>query len=85
MKKLIVLCNEKVSVSEEQEFRCINADLQILPDGLADFYDTECIFRKSNIIQNHKFKTKKIKISSNIFKFLLDLIQTFKFIDCISY
>jgi|TARA_B100000767_G_C19722075_1_gene517737 glycosyltransferase involved in cell wall biosynthesis len=82
MKKLIVLCNEKVSVSEEQEFRCINADLQILPDGLADFYDTECIFRKSNIIQNHKFKTKKIKISSNIFKFLLDLIQTFKFIDC---
>ena len=45
-KPLIIVCNEKVSTDKENNFFCINADLQIVPDGLSKFFDIYCIFRK---------------------------------------
>ena len=76
-KPLIIVCNEKVSVDEENNFFCINADLQIVPDGLSKFFDIHCIFRNLKKKGNHKFNfTKKIKIASNIFIFIKNLIKT---------
>ena len=62
MKKLIILCNEKVSCDTQNDFYSLNADLQILPDGLNEVYDVECVFRKLKKKANHKFNLKKIKL-----------------------
>ena len=79
-KKLIILCNEKVfKESNREDYSCLNADLQILPDGLNKFYDVECIFRKLRKSGNHKYDLKKIKISGNIFSFIFNLFKTFRF------
>ena len=53
MKKLVILCNEKVSNDKDNNFYSLNADLQILPDGLNSKYDVFCIFRK---LKNYIFK-----------------------------
>jgi len=76
MNKLIIICNEKVSKDEKNNFFSSNADLQILPDGLSKFFDIYCIFRKLKKNGNHKFGITKIKIASNIFIFIKNLIKT---------
>ena len=76
-KPLIIVCNERVSKNKDNEFFSINADLQILPDGLGKYFDVSCIFRKNNNEGNHKFNLKKIFIASNIFIFIKNLIKTF--------
>ena len=73
---LIIVCNERVSTDEENNFFSINADLQILPDGLSKFFDIYCIFRKLKKKGNHKFNLRKIKTASNIFIFIKNLITT---------
>ena len=74
---LIIVCNERVSTDEENNFFSINADLQIVPDGLSKFFDIYCIFRELKKKGNHKFNfTKKIKTASNIFIFIKNLIKT---------
>ena len=73
---LIIVCNERVSTDEENNFFSINADLQILPDGLSKFFDIYCIFRKLKKKGNHKFNLRKIKTASNIFIFIKNLIET---------
>ncbi len=81
MKKLIILCNEKVSCDTQNDFYSLNADLQILPDGLNEVYDVECVFRKLKKKANHKFNLKKIKLCSNIFSFLYNVFKTFQIKD----
>jgi len=73
---LIIVCNERVSTDEENNFFSINADLQIVPDGLSKFFDIYCIFRKLKKKGNHKFNLRKIKTASNIFIFIKNLIET---------
>jgi glycosyltransferase involved in cell wall biosynthesis len=73
---LIIVCNERVSKDEKNNFFSINADLQILPDGLSKFFDIHCIFRKLKTKGNHKFNITKIKIAPNIFFFIKNLIKT---------
>ena len=75
-KPLIIVCNEKVSTDKENNFFCINADLQIVPDGLSKFFDIYCIFRKLKKKGNHKFDLTKIKTASNIFTFIKNLVKT---------
>tara|TARA_B100000579_G_C22809816_1_gene844576 strand:- start:166 stop:1194 length:1029 start_codon:yes stop_codon:yes gene_type:complete len=77
--KLIILSNEKVFREKKlDQYSCLNADLQILPDELNKFYNVECIFRKLKDKGNHKYNFKKIKASGNIFVFILNLLRTFK-------
>ncbi len=82
MKKLVILCNEKVSNDKDNNFYSLNADLQILPDGLNSKYDVFCIFRKLKNKANHKFILKNIKACSNIISFIYNIILTFKFKEC---
>ena len=76
--KLIIVSNEKASKNPDGSYFCINADLQILPDGLSKFYDILCIFRKSKNDGNHKLINSKVLIASNLFTFIKNLIATFK-------
>jgi len=76
MNKLIIISNEKVSKNSKNEFKSINVDLKILPDGLSNFFDVECIFRKSKKELNHKFDINKIFIGSSIFSFLYGIFKT---------
>ena len=47
MDKLVIISNERVSQNSKKEFKSVNLDLKILPDELKNFFDVECIFRKS--------------------------------------
>ena len=77
--KLIILSNEKVfREKKSDQYSCLNADLQILPDELNKFYDVECIFRKLKNEGNHKYSLKKIRASGNIFAFIFNLLKTLK-------
>ncbi len=76
MKKLVIISNEIVSENSSYEFKSINLDLQILPDGLNNFFDVSCIFRKSKKELNHKYNIKKIFVGSNIFSFLFGVLKT---------
>ena len=76
MDKLVIISNERVSQNSKKEFKSTNLDLKILPDELKNFFDVECIFRKSKKELNHKFDIKKIFIGSSIFSFLYGVFKT---------
>ena len=80
--KLIIVSNEKASKNQDGNYFSINADLQVLPDGLFKFYDTLCIYRESKNDGNHKIINSKVLIASNLFTFIKNLIATFKFKNC---
>ena len=76
MKKLIIISNEKVSVSSINNFKSTNLDLKILPDELSFKYDVKCIFRRSKEEQNHSYNLKNIKTESNILFFLWQVFKS---------
>lgn len=79
MKDLVIISNERVSLSSQKEYKSINLDLQILPDELSNFYNLAYICRKSKIQQNHQYKIKNIYACSNILSFLFNIVlSTFK-------
>ena len=76
MNKLVIISNERVSKNSKNEFKSTNVDLKILPDELSNFFDVECIFRKSKKELNHKFEINKIFIGYSIFSFLYGVLKT---------
>ncbi len=76
MKKLIIISNERVSVSSSNQFKSTNLDLKILPDELSSKYDVECIFRRSKEEQNHAYNLQSIKAETNILFFLWQVLKT---------
>ena len=75
---LVIISNERASQDSKFSFSCINADLQILPEGLTKYFDVFCIFRRSKLTGNHKIIKAKVSVASNLFKFIINVFKTLK-------
>ena len=76
-KKLFIFSNEKIYFSSNKFF-CDNIDLKSTPEGLNKKYEIYLLGRKSNKKRSHQIKLKNIKIFSNIFSYLSEVIKTSK-------
>ena len=76
-KKLFIFSNESI-YSEEDKFFCDNLDLKSTPEGLNKKFEINLLGRKSFKKRTHEIKLKKIKIFSNIFSYLYEVIESKK-------
>ncbi len=82
-KKLFIFSNESVYL-QNGKFFCDNIDIKTTPEGLNKNFEVNLFCRKSSKKRTHEIKLKKIKIFSNIFSYLYDVIRTSK-IDDVKY
>ena len=76
-KKLFIFSNENIYIQEEKYF-CDNIDLKSSPEGLNKKFEVNLLGRKSSKKRVHEIKLKKIKIFSNIFTYLSEVIKSTK-------
>ena len=76
MEKLFIITNENI-FNYGDSFFCDNIDLKSTPEGLSNKFEVNIIGRKSKIIRSHKINIKNIKIYSNIFTYLIEILRTF--------
>ena len=76
-KKLFIFSNESIFTQEEKYF-CDNIDLKSSPEGLNKKFEVNLLGRKSSRKRVHEIKLKKIKIFSNIFTYLSEVIKSTK-------
>ena len=76
-KKLFIFSNENIFIQEEKYF-CDNIDLKSSPEGLNKKFEVNLFGRKSYKKRTHEIKLKKIKIFSNIFTYLSEVIKSTK-------
>ena len=76
-KKLFIFSNENIYIQEEKYF-CDNIDLKSSPEGLNKKFEVNLLGRKSSRKRAHEIKLKKIKIFSNIFTYLSEVIKSTK-------
>jgi len=76
-KKLFIFSNESIFVHDERFF-CDNIDLKTSPEGLNKKFEINLFGRKSHKRRAHEIKIKKIKIFSNIFSYLSEVIKSTK-------
>ena len=76
-KSLIILNNEKV-FKEKNNFFCDNLDLKVVPEELNKFFKVKYLVRSSNKKGGQQINLKDIQTASNIFKFIYNLLKTFK-------
>ena len=75
-KDLVIIDNEKIS-EKNNTFFCDNFEAKISED-FNEFFNVTLIARKSKINRARTINLKKIKITSNLFSFLLSIFRTFK-------
>ena len=76
-KKLFIFSNESIFTQEEKYF-CDNIDLKSSPEGLNKKFEVNLFGRKSFKKRAHEIKLKKLKIFSNIFSYLSEVIRSTK-------
>jgi len=76
-KKLFIFSNESIFFQEEKFF-CDNLDLKSSPEGLNKKFEVNLFGRKSSKKRAHEIKLKKIKIFSNIFSYLSEVVKSTK-------
>ena len=76
-KKLFVFSNENI-FSQDEKFFCDNIDIKSTPEGLNKKFEVHLFGRKSKKKRAHEIKLKKIKIFSNIFSYLYEVIKSTK-------
>ena len=76
-KKLFIFSNESIFF-QEGKFFCDNIDLKSSPEGLNKKYEVNLFGRKSTKQRSHEIKIKKIKIFSNVFSYLSEVIKLTK-------
>ena len=69
--------NEKV-FKEKNNFFCDNLDLKVLPEELNKFFKVKYLVRSSNKKGGQQINLNDIQTASNIFKFIYNLLKTFK-------
>ena len=74
-KKLFIFTNESI-FSQEEKFFCDNIDLKSSPEGLNKKFEVNLFGRKSSKKRAHEIKLKKLKIFSNIFSYLSEVIKS---------
>ena len=76
-KKLFIFTNESIFLRDEKFF-CDNIDLKSSPEGLNKKFEVNLFGRRSSKNRAHAIKLKKIKIFSNIFSYLTEVIRSTK-------
>ena len=76
-KKLFIFSNESIFI-QDQKYFCDNIDLKSSPEGLNKKFEINLIGRKSFKKRAHEIKLKKIKIFTNIFSYLSEVIKSTK-------
>ena len=76
-KKLFIFTNESIFFQDEKYF-CDNIDLKSSPEGLNKKFEVNLFGRKSSKKRAHEIKLKKLKIFSNIFSYLSEVIKSTK-------
>ena len=76
-KKLFIFTNESIFLKDEKFF-CDNIDLKSSPEGLNKKFEVNLFGRKSSKKRAHEIKLKKLKIFSNIFSYLSEVIRSTK-------
>ena len=76
-KKLFIFSNESIFI-QDQKYFCDNIDLKSSPEGLNKKFEINLIGRKSSKKRAHEIKLKKIKIFTNIFSYLSEVIKSTK-------
>lgn len=69
--------NEKV-FKEKNNFFCDNLDLKVVPEELNKFFKVKYLVRSSNKKGGQQINLDDIQPASNIFKFIYNLLKTFK-------
>ena len=77
MKNLFIISNESI-FNYEGNFFCDNIDLKSTPEGLSDKFQINIIGRLSRKIRSHKINIKNIKVYSNIFSYMYEVIKSCK-------
>ena len=76
-KKLFIFTNESIFLQDEKFF-CDNIDLKSSPEGLNKKFEVNLFGRKSFKKRAHEIKLRKLKIFSNIFSYLSEVIRSTK-------
>ena len=76
-KKLFIFSNERIFFQDEKFF-CDNIDLKSSPEGLNKKFEVNLFGRKSLKKRSHEIKLKKLKIFSNIFSYIAEVIRSTK-------
>ena len=76
-KKLFIFTNESIFL-QDQKFFCDNIDIKSSPEGLNKKFEVNLFGRKSFKKRAHEIKLKKLKIFSNIFSYLSEVIRSTK-------
>ena len=76
-KKLFIFTNESI-FSQDEKFFCDNIDLKSSPEGLNKKFEVNLFGRKSFKKRAHEIKLRKLKIFSNIFSYLSEVIKSTK-------
>ena len=79
-KKLFIISNESIDIRSNKYF-CDNIDLKSTPEGLSKKYEVCLLGRKSSKKRAHEIKLKNIKVSSNIFSYILSIISLSKMVE----
>ena len=74
---LYLISNEKIFKNNEIFF-CDNLDMKSTPEGLNKYFDVKIIARKSKVSRIQKLNLRSVKIFSNIFSYMLEVIKSSK-------
>ena len=75
--KLFIFSNESIFKQDEKYF-CDNIDLKSSPEGLNKKFEVILFGRRSSKKRAHEIKLKKIRVFSNIFSYLSEVIKSTK-------
>ena len=74
---LYLISNEKISQNDEMLF-CDNLDMKSTPEGLNKHFDVKVFARKSKVKRSLRLNLKSVKIFSNIFSYVFEVIKSSK-------
>ncbi len=74
---LYVISNEKITQNNETFF-CDNLDMKSTPEGLNKYFEVNIIARKSEADRFQKINLQNIKIFSNIFSYINEVMRSSK-------
>ncbi len=74
---IVIINNEKI-FKEDNDYYCDNLAMKVLPEGLANYNQTQLIARKSKKKGANKIQLENIKQTNNVFYFLYIIVKTFK-------
>ena len=74
---LYLISNEKISQNDEMLF-CDNLDMKSTPEGLNKYFDVKVFARKSKVNRSLRLDLKSVKMFSNIFSYVFEVIKSSK-------